>query len=217
MTLKHITFLTLVFSIILASCGPKAKWVEIKNEEGTTLERYQLIQDSIRHGIYESFYEEGSIFERSEYVQGILHGDRTIYFPDGTPEIEEEYVGGIIHGDYTTYYNNGSINVKGNFKDGSLQGIVSKYFQTGELMEEVSFENNRENGPFKEYYKTGQVKWAGNYINGDNEVGELDSFSLNGELAKKMMCGKFMGQYICQTIWTPSEGDVELKLEFDAE
>jgi antitoxin component YwqK of YwqJK toxin-antitoxin module len=215
---KQFTLIFLLFILsLLIACSSKSKIVEIRNGDGLLLEKYEISQDSIKHGNYTSYYEDGNIFESSNFKMGVLDGIRELYFPDGAIEIQENYVDGTIEGPYNTYYNNGKPNVQCNYNNGVLEGIVKKYHRTGELMEEVTFQDNLENGPFTEYYKTGSEKWKGNYINGNQEVGELDSFSLEGDLMKKMMCGKFMGQYICQTIWTAEAGDVPLKLEFDAE
>jgi antitoxin component YwqK of YwqJK toxin-antitoxin module len=84
-------------------------------------------------------------------------------------------------------------------------------------MEEVTFINNMENGPFKEYYKNGQIKWEGNYKDGDNEYGLIQEFNEQGQLIKKMNCGRYKGEYICQTIWTMDEGDKKLTLPYDEE
>lgn len=215
---KNFILFTLILVILLtSSCTSKTKFVEIYNDEGILTEKYQVIQDSIKHGEYYSFYPEGNIFEASHYNMGELSGQRKLYFQDGTVEIEENYVEGVIQGPYHTYYKNGKPNVSCNYNHGVLEGLVRKFYNTGELMEEVTFQDNVENGPFTEYYKNGTAKWKGTYIDGNQETGELDSFSMEGSLLKKMMCGKFMNQYICQTIWTAEEGDVPLKLEFDAE
>jgi len=73
-----------------------------------------------------------------------------------------------------------------------------RYYDSGELMEIVNFVENEENGPFVEYYKNGNKKATGNYLDGDNEHGELELFDEQGELIKKMNCNKG----ICRTSWT---------------
>lgn len=210
-------FPTLIIISFLSACSSEPKFIEIHNNEGILVEKFQITQDSSKHGNYFSYYPDGTVFEVSNYNMGNLDGSRKLHFQNGTLEIEENYVDGIIQGPYTTYYKNGKPNIRCTYNQGVLEGVVKKFFETGELMEEVTFENNVENGPFTEFYKNGTAKWKGNYIDGNNEVGELDSFSLEGQPMKKMMCGKFMGQYICQTIWTTESGNVPLKLEFDEE
>ena len=177
-----------VFSVILlSSCGPKEKMVEVKNQDGITIERYSVIQDTIRQGSFESYYDNGDLFEASFYKAGALEGTRTIYFQNGKPEVVENYSKGIISGPFKTYYADGQVNVSGVFVNGVLEGIVQKYYETGEIKEEVSFQNNLENGPFTEYYQTGGPKWKGTYIGGNHETGPLDSLGTNGDLEKKMI------------------------------
>jgi len=79
-----------------------------------------------------------------------------------------------------------------------MANVWTRYYNTGEVMEEVSFQGNEENGPFTEYHKNGQLKTQGNYLNGDNEQGELKMFDESGTLVKTMNCE--LGR--CRTTWT---------------
>ena len=209
-------FLLFAISVlILFSCGKRLIEVEKKNDNGQIIEKYFLDKDSLKFGSYTSFDDQGNIFEESIYKKGVLNGLRTIYFSDGTEEVQEHYVDGEFHGAYKSYYENGQVNVQAEYIQGKMEGLVTRYYHTGEIMEEIQFSNNEENGPFKEYHKNGQVKWEGTYIDGDNEVGLVKGYDEAGELIKKMNCGKYNGEYICQTIWTLEEGEKELVLKYD--
>ncbi|WP_235297832.1 toxin-antitoxin system YwqK family antitoxin [Portibacter marinus] len=211
--MRYLTFILLV--LMLQSCGRRLDEVEIRNAKGDVVERFYLNQDSLRFGTYTSFNEQGAVFEESQYKNGELHGIRKIYYPDGAVEIEENYKKGRMEGPYLTYYKNGQVNLEAQYVDGKMEGTVKRYYDSGELMEEVTFMANEENGPFKEYFKNGQVKWEGQYKDGDNEFGLIKSYNEKGELVKKMECGKYQGEYICQTIWTIEEGDKALVLEYE--
>ncbi len=209
----YVPYILLLF--IVTSCGRRLDEVEIKNDKGLVVEKYYLNQDSIRFGTYTSYDEEGNVFEESQYKKGKLDGERKIYFSNGGVEILENYKAGKIVGSYQSFYKNGKPNLVAEYVDGSMEGMVRRYFDSGEIMEEVTFVNNEENGPFKEYYKNGQVKWEGQYKDGDNEYGSINSYNEEGELIKKMECGKYQGEYICQTIWTPEEGEKALVLQYE--
>ncbi|GLR17851.1 toxin-antitoxin system YwqK family antitoxin [Portibacter lacus] len=205
-----------IFSLlILLSCGKRLIEIEVKNDDGIVIEKYYLDKDSLKFGTYTSFTEDGNLFEESHFKKGTLDGERLIYFPNGEVEIQEHYVKGEIDGLYRTFYENGQVNLEANYVAGKMEGVVKRYYSSGEILEEVTFVNNEENGPFKEYYKNGQVKWEGAYKDGDNEYGTINSYSEEGELIKKMECGKYGGEYICQTVWTKEEGEKELVLKYE--
>lgn len=201
--------------LTLFSCGKRLTEVENKNDKGLIIEKFYLDRDSLKFGTYTSYDEDGKLFERSQYKKGKLDGLRTIFFANGEVEIQENYTDGKIDGLYKSFYDNGNVNLEANYVGGKMEGIVKRYYSTGELLEEVKFVANQENGPFKEYYKNGKVKWEGQYKDGDNENGTIKHFNEEGVLIKKMECGKYRGEYVCQTTWTLEEGDKELVLEYE--
>lgn len=210
---KNLSFLIVI--IFLVSCGQRLNEVVNTDEDGNVLERFYIDSDSLKFGKYTSFDAGGNVFEESIYKKGNLDGIRTIFFPSGKVEIQETYKDGVYHGPYKSFFENGQVNLEATYVAGTMEGIVRRYYSSGELLEEVTFTDNEENGPFKEYYKNGQVKWEGNYINGDNEIGTILSYNETGELIKKMECGKYLGEYICQTTWTIEEGEKPMQLEYE--
>ena len=194
-----------IFLFILA-CSPD-NLVEVKNGAGKVVEQFEVLEDSIKHGMYKAFYDNGKMLEEAQYDKGQLEGQRTLYYPNGQIEIIENYVGGRMIGDYKVYHENGQINISAEYVDGQLEGVLKKYYSTGTLEEEVTFENGEENGPFVEYHTNGQKKWEGQFLNGDNEFGELINYNEEGVLVKKMMCDSMA---ICRTTWTKEKGDITI-------
>ncbi len=213
--MKKCLFFILPVLLLNTSCGKRLSEIENKDENGMVIEKYYLDRDSLKFGAYTSYDDEGKLFEESNYKGGKLDGTRTIYYPNGNVEIIETYVDGIFEGQYRTFYENGQINLEADYINGAMEGLVKRYYPSGKLMEEVNFVNNEENGSFREYYESGQVKWEGAYENGDNEIGTIKSYNENGALIKQMECGKYKGDYICQTVWTIEEGEKELVLQYD--
>lgn len=198
--MKHIFILAI--SILFLSCGNNQ--VEITNDEGTVVERFQFLEDSIKHGSYEAFYNDGKIKEKSNYKNGNLEGQRTIYYGNGNVEIEENYVNNILDGVFKAYWENGKLNIEVDYKKGQMNGPLKRYYDTGSLQEEMIMKDGQENGPFKEYFANGQVEWEGAYKNGDNEEGLLVQYEEDGSVLKKMECNSG----VCRTIWTKKDGDI---------
>jgi antitoxin component YwqK of YwqJK toxin-antitoxin module len=179
-------------------------------------EIFYIDKDSIRNGLYIEFEPNGvDTISIVNYVSGEMDGIRRTYDEEGNLSTVETYNKGVLNGKELTFHPNGKIHTKGNFTNGNLDSLFYVYYETGELKEKVTMVDFTENGPFEEYYKNGQIHWAGTFIDGPNEVGLLTEYSEQGEVIKKMECGIYLGEYICQTVWRKGEGDVALKLKYD--
>ena len=189
----------------LLSCGQPYDVVEVLDDEGILVERYQRIKKSgAKTGPYQKFGDEGKIVEAGVYKNGALHGARTIYYDENRVKLVETYRKGAFEGPYKYYHENGQVEIEGEYIDGVMAGDWKMYYESGQLLEVVKFVNNEEHGPFTEYHENGKLKTEGHYKNGDNEDGLLKLYNESGELYKKMECdsGK------CQTIWTLESSEV---------
>ncbi len=191
--------------ISLTHCKPKLRKVVDQPEGSDTRTEYQVDEYELRQGESVTYIDD-VLYERSMYKDGELHGDRYIYFPDGQTEIHERYDSGLLNDTLRIYYPSGQIKLKLYYEYGDLTGQSQKYYEDGVLAETATFKDNEENGPFVEYHPNGNIKWQGNYLNGDNEFGELLNYDESGALIKKMICDSLA---ICRTVWTKENGDIE--------
>lgn len=201
--MKQLSTLLLICLISLFSCSDNV--MENSYPNGQVKERYQVNKEEQKNGSYTLFYEDGKTKEESHYANGVLNGERKLYYPNGNIEIMENYENGVFEGIYKDYHENGKLRGETMYEQGELNGVYKSYYENGQLKEEVSFQKNEENGPFIEYHENGQKKWEGQYLNGDNEFGELKNYDKDGQLIKKMMCDSLA---VCRTIWTLEEGDI---------
>ena len=193
-------------TLFIAGCDPALTKVVQTDSDSDTQYIYYLDKDSLRQGESQTIVQ-GELYESSQYTDGLLHGNRFIYYPSGEIEIKEYYENGVLEDTLRIFYENGGTKLKLSYSEGILSGLSFKYYDTGDLQEVVTFENNEENGPFVEYYPNGKLMWEGQYLNGDNEYGELLHYDENGTLIKKMQCDSMA---ICKTIWSAENGDIEL-------
>jgi antitoxin component YwqK of YwqJK toxin-antitoxin module len=194
------TYSFLFLFLLFTSCSEKPSTeIKVYNPEDNSLfEQYTLLlPDSIRHGVYRSFYPSGKTYEESEYKNGKLDGLRTLYFENGNPMVKENHKDGRFEGLFQSFYENGQLNLEGYYLEGSMEGEWRRYYDTGEVMEVFQLENNLENGPFVEYYRNGNLKAEGTYKDGDSEHGLLKLYDESGELIRKMNCVNGA----CRTIW----------------
>lgn len=195
-------FSFLLSLILIAVACSSERMVEVKDDDGNLLERYQVNKDGTRTGIYES-YNEGKIVSKANYKEGIQSGKRVIFFENGNLEIEENYKEGALEGPYSVYYDSGELMLESQYINNAIQGQVKKYYKSGQLMENVAFIDSEENGPFVEYWENGNLKWEGSYLNGDNEYGELKKYNEEGVVIRKLMCDS---SAVCRTFWTLEDG-----------
>lgn len=195
-------FLLALFTVFFIACSSE-RFVEVKDDEGNLLEKYQVDKEGTRNGIYES-YNNGKLVSKSNYKEGIESGKRVIFYENGNPEIEENYKDGALEGTYKVYYETGELKLISHYENNTIQGQVKKYYVSGQLMEDVAFVDNEENGPFVEYWENGNLKWEGTYKDGDNEFGELRKYNEEGIIIRKLMCDSLA---VCRTFWTIEEND----------
>lgn len=212
-TLFILSFCCFIF--LLSSCKKEALTkVSISNDYHKEI--YFIDKDSLRQGPYVELELNGiDTISKTTYKDNKQHGPRYLFNKEGIIISEENYNMDVFHGAELTYYPSGALHTKGNFTNGVLDSMFYVYYETGELKERVTLKENVENGPFEEYYKNGQIHWKGNFIDGPHEVGILHEYDESGELIKKMDCGKYLGEYICQTIWEKGKGDIPLKLIYE--
>lgn len=184
-------------SLLFAGCNQQ-KEVRHFYDSGALKEFFTVGQDSLRHGTYVRFAEDGDTLEFAAYKMGKLNGQRRIYTDGNVLEIIEHYHNDTLEGPYLVYYPEGGLEIETAYSKNVLNGPLTKYYPSGSIMERVTYLDNEENGPFTEFYENGQKKWEGTYKDGDNEFGLLVQYSETGDTIKKMMCDE---RFICRTIW----------------
>lgn len=199
-----LAYTILLFSAFFFTSCDKLIKVDQVNALSGLHEVYYIDADSMIQG--EKIVKiNNQLYEKANYLDGVLSGERRIFFADGNVEIIEKYSEGLLTDTLKVFYTEGSIKVKMPYNRGVLEGDVLKYYPNGAIMEKVSFKDNEENGPFEEYYIDGTIHWRGQYLNGPNEYGPLEEYDEQGTLLKKMMCDS---NAVCRTIWTIENGDI---------
>lgn len=196
MATRRILILGLFALFALIGCNPTERVEQVDDYDYK--EVFHLSKKTgKKSGTYEKFYPDGNLYEKAEFNEGELHGERQLLFPNGQVEVLENYVNGQYQGIAKTYYEGGQLRNEGQYNDNAADGIWKSFYSNGQLKEEVVYVQNEEQGPFKEWHENGNIKAQGTYKDGDNEDGELKLFDENGQLLRKMDCK--MGA--CKTVW----------------
>lgn len=100
-----------------------------------------FLKNGLREGEFSEIYENGTIKEKGNYLNGNKNGLWEYNKADGTKNLTEGYKDGILI-KKITYYPNGNIDIERNYKNGKQDGISKKYMVDGT----VKFEQNHING-----------------------------------------------------------------------
>lgn len=195
-----------VMTILISSCQDKAnKIIFTFHENGEKFEEYQYIADSLKHGIYKQFSQEGVLVETAHYINGKLDGERIIYnFRTGVKEISEIYKNDLLDGRHIVFHPNGEIQSIGMYDKNVLSGMLRIYDTSGVMKDEFKFVNNFEIIDFKEYHENGNIKWEGtkrydHFFKIKKDYGLLKEYDEEGQLIRKIMCDE---NEICTTTWS---------------
>lgn len=202
--------------LFFLACGDGLEILETTNHLGYKSVFKVDPESGLKLGEYRQYDEAGNLLELAHYHQDVLVGQRILFSPAGDTLVVEHYLEqdfkvakdnqeshtptpeSTFAGEYRTFYETGNlIKQRGQYVAGAMNGEWKKYYQNGQLAETVTFVDNLENGPFKEWHENGNLKATGNYLNGDQEHGELRLYDESGTLEKIMSCNGG----ICQTTW----------------
>ncbi len=189
-SLKFIIYISLAIAIVACTKNSVQKYpngtvaketlkenginvIKLYYPSGALMERIEM-QDSIRHGLDETFYEDGKLESKVVYNHGKQKGNFTYYYPSGAlmATVDESnhsifyYESGAIHkeykpinkeidGEFTAYTPSSTISQKENFKNGNHY-TTELFYSNGTRMEfSRRCENNRLNTT--RYFENGQV------------------------------------------------------------
>lgn len=161
--LKILSFVIFLFGCNSQSDSLSQEKVTIKQSyfaSGKLKTEQEFIHDSIQHGIYKRYYENGHIEIEVPYRNNIKEGLVKAYYDTGEIESEILYKAGKIHGIGKWYYKNGSLEESSNFINGIRVGEGFDYYKNG-LIKRYLF-----------YADTEELYYISNYDENGNSVSE---------------------------------------------
>jgi len=98
----------------------------------------------MRNGIIRDFFEDGSIKEEVEFVEGVKQGARKIWYPTGQIAKSGSMKNDRWHGKYEEWYTNGLLKVSGYYVDGKQNGEWKFFDKEGEALPHLFFDSGVE-------------------------------------------------------------------------
>ena len=111
----------------------------------------------LRHGAYESWFDNGQQAARGEYSQGQLDGPWQQWHENGQPHCVGQHQQGLQVGSWTWWDDNGRLAQEGSFRRGQAAGIWIQYHANGEKWAQGRYENGETIGAWVYWDKDGQA------------------------------------------------------------
>lgn len=167
--------------------------------------------------IYEQFYSNKKLKNRSIAAAGSYVGNRVAYYPDGRLYYEYELLMNKRHGSYVHYHLNGKVSSKGRYEDGERTGIWERYREDGSLTNAGRYFEGRDDSVWTFYHDNGNVSSSGmrrngqrhgviTYHNPDGKVVLEKQYRFDELVAYRSMTGSAPGAWIKFT----GNGKIEL-------
>jgi len=126
------------------------------------------------------YYENGSVYSKSDYINGVLSGKKTIYYPNAEISSVTEYFNSARNGAYRSYHPNGQLYEEGQSAKAFYNGSWKMFYANGKLQSEFDYKkgklhniyitNDTDGKPYYDYfYENGEIT-AYTYYNKDGSI-----------------------------------------------
>ena len=143
-------------------------------------EMYQ-VKDTISnmpHGTYISYFLNGNIESRGQFVNGETDGVWEFYYETGGLKMRGIVRENSNYGFWEYYFENGAKSMEGVIQGKSKEGDWRIYYESSELKETGRFMDNKRNGFWRTYYEDGSIKGEIEY---KDDVGRYTEYYNNGK------------------------------------
>ncbi|PLW92864.1 MAG: hypothetical protein C0592_08680 [Marinilabiliales bacterium] len=110
------------------------------NINGTVVKEGYVSEDGY-HGSLKYYYDDGTLDEEKEFLQGYQNGLRKRYFENGSLHSETPFLNDDYNGVMKKYFKNGKISSLTHFVDDNLNGNRDYYNPLGEFMVRLIYHN----------------------------------------------------------------------------
>ncbi len=154
-----VIFSEIFIAFLIQTNNQKMSKKIIEFYEGTpqVFAEFYTLDDGTKHGEYKEYYENGKLFQRVNYVNGMVDGICEDYSIQGHLFTRSNFKNGKIHGQTQKFYPDGKVNMSTMFNEGTFHGLSTFYDSCGNKTHEFFHENNNELWQ-KDYYPNGQIK-----------------------------------------------------------
>jgi antitoxin component YwqK of YwqJK toxin-antitoxin module len=142
---------------------------------GEVESRFETNARGEKHGMEETFYENGNRRSIITYTNGVMNGICKFFYENGTIDSITPYKNGNVHGIAKTYHENGNIESITPCENGYKNGIQEFFDDNGGIISRTIYVNNEKNGYEELYSEDGKLERRCEYRN-DKKNGRMQEF-----------------------------------------
>lgn len=215
----NIKLVAFISGLLFISCGEKyqpTNLINVRKEyyPNTRLKKeYQVIYDTIKHGYYHQYHENGYLATEGFYANDIKEGYMKEFYENGRVAAEGLYKNGQREGLWKWYYKTGFDEGRENYKSGQLIGESYDWYENGKMKKYGFYDiETHELVYVRMYDSLGVVtKTSGNILSRIDFVSTVKKDSIINNTPIKAGSPFTMVIYIATPPETRSNLDVEIK------
>jgi antitoxin component YwqK of YwqJK toxin-antitoxin module len=116
-------------------------------------------------GEVKTWYKNGRIAEKYNFVNGNMNGLHELWYENGQLSQKYNHVNDKMNGLYESWYENGQLYEKYNLVNNKMNGLYESWYKNGQLLEKYNAANDKIYGLREMWSKTGILSTK-NYLNG---------------------------------------------------
>ncbi len=138
------------------------------------------------------------IYQVKDTINNILHGRYISYFLNGNIESKGQFVNNETTGVWEFYFETGNLKMRGILRQNSNYGLWEYFYENGQKSMEGMINGKNKEGEWKIYYESGDLKEVGEYL--DNKRNGMwktffEDGTLRGEIEYANDHGRFTEYY----------------------
>lgn len=104
-----------------------------------------------------TYFNDGSVAEKTAYVDGKRNGLLEKWYPSGAKSFSGTYAHNRRHGTVQTWWQNGTLRSESNYIEGVAHGVQRQWYQSGIIFKELNLENGKEAGLQRAWRENGKL------------------------------------------------------------
>lgn len=152
----------------------------IKHYDNDTLRYRGNFKDDNPIGLFERFYEDGSLQALITYESPIKARAKIFYPEDSLLMAQGIYLKEKRDSTWLFYSPEGNLTSKENYQDGKKQGLTIIYFADGSISEKIHFKNGLKDGLWEQFFEDGTLKLKSTVRDGTRYEGQYTSYYPDG-------------------------------------
>lgn len=135
------------------------------------------------------------VYQVKDTIQNILHGRYISYFLNGHVESKGQFVNNETSGVWEFYFETGHLKMRGILRQNSNYGLWEYFFENGQKSMEGTIDGKMKVGIWKIYYESGELKEVGEYT-ANKRTGLWKTYFEDGAKRGEIEYNNDMGRFI---------------------